>query len=76
MIKRETWLEGSASRLTTYLHFLGSGPKGVDDLCFYTYGEFFHVNFSTWPSFLVVCYATLHPALLVGPLVRLSVPYT
>ena len=21
--------------------FLGSGPKGVDDLCFHTYGEFF-----------------------------------
>ena len=56
--------------------FLDSGPDGVDDLCFYTYGEFFHVNFSTWPSFLVVCYDTLHPALLVGPLVRLSVPHT
>ena len=47
--------------------FLDSGPNGVADLCFNTYGEFFHVNFSTWPSFLVACYATLHPALLVGP---------
>ena len=24
--------------------FLDSGPDGVDDLCFYTYEEFFHVG--------------------------------
>ena len=26
--------------LSSFLPFLGSGPEGVDDLCFHTYGEF------------------------------------
>ena len=38
MLAAKTWMEGEL--LLLKLSFLGSGPEGVDDLCFHTYGEF------------------------------------
>ena len=50
--------------------FLDSGPNGVDDPCFYPYGEFFHVGhdlaffFSRMLSYFTPCFVgrSVHPS--------------
>ena len=52
-----------------------AAPTGPMTHAFTHMGNF-SMSVMTWPSFLVACFATLHPALLVGPSVRPSVRHT
>ena len=51
--------------------FLDSGPDGVDDPCFYPYGEFFHVGHDL--AFFFSCVLRYSTPRFVGRSVRLSV---
>ena len=62
------WLVGrSVGRLVNWLvPFLGSGPKGVDDLCFHTYGEFSPPPPSSSPSSYPPSYPSLEAQISVS----------
>ena len=42
------WLVGCSVSLSLTFYFLGSGPKGADDLCFHIYGNFSFFSFFSY----------------------------